>query len=105
MEGYVGQPLQEAMVDYGPPVTAFDMGDGRRAFQWVMTSTRQRPTYIQNSGAAVPVGNSVWWTQNTQISGGGVSTRECAYTLYGLWDDSANVWRVTGFEKPSLLCE
>lgn len=105
MRGYIGQPLQEAMVDYGAPSAAFDMGDGRRAFQWEMTSTSQRPTYVRNSGNAVPVGNSVWWTQNTQISGGGISKRECVYTLYGRWDESASLWRIESFEEPSFFCE
>lgn len=103
MDGFVGQPVQQAMVKYGPPANAFDMGDGRRAFQWSMTSTGQMPTYVSNSGTATPVGNSVWWTQNTQISGGGTTTRECLYTLYGRWNGSA--WVIEGFEKPRLLCE
>ncbi len=103
MQGYVGKPIQAAMVDYGPPVNAFDMGDGRRAFQWSMTSTSTAPTFVSNSGSATPVGNSVWWTQNTQISGGGTTTRECLYTLYGRWSGSA--WVIEDFEKPRLLCE
>lgn len=105
MNDYVGQPLQSAMVDYGPPVNAFDMGDGRRAFQWSMTSSYTAPTTVSNSGTAMPMGNSVWWTQNTQISGGGTSSQTCLYTLYGRWDESADVWRVEGFEKPRFMCE
>lgn len=105
MKGYVGQPLQAAMVDYGPPESAFDMGDGRRAFQWSMTSSGQAPTYVTNTGRAVPVGNSVWWTQNTQISGGGTVTSKCLYTLYARWDDGSSSWRVEGFEKPRFMCE
>jgi len=105
MKGYVGEPLQAAMVDYGPPANAFDMGDGRRAFQWSMTSTSTAPTMVRNSGTAVPLGNSVWWTQNTQISGGGTATTECLYTLYARWDQQTMVWRVEAFEKPRLFCE
>lgn len=105
MKGYIGQPLQAAMVDYGPPANAFDMGDGRRAFQWSKRSTSTMPTYVTNSGAATPVGNAVWWTQNTQIMGGGTVTSECLYTLYTRWDDTAKSWRVEGFEKPRYACE
>lgn len=105
MQGYVGQPLQAAMVNYGPPANAFDMGDGRRAFQWSMASTTQRPTFVQNSGTAMPMGNAVWWTQNTQISGGGTTTTECLYTLYARWDEAASVWRVESFEKSRFFCE
>lgn len=103
MQGYVGKPLQAAMVDYGPPANAFDMGDGRRAFQWSMTSTGQMPTFVNNWGTATPMGNSVWWTQNTQITGGGTVSRECLYTLYARWSDGA--WIVEGFEKPRFACE
>jgi len=105
MEGFVGDPLQTAMVRYGPPQNAFDMGDGRRAFQWSMTSSYTTPTQVTNTGNAYPIGNTVWWTQNTQISGGQTFNSECIYTLYGSWDDSASVWRVTGFEKPDWTCE
>ena len=105
MKGYVGQPLQAAMVDYGPPSNAFDMGDGRRAFQWAMASSYTTPTYVQNQGSATPLGNAVWWTQNTQIIGGQTVETSCNYTLYGRWDDSANVWRIEGFEKPKWACQ
>lgn len=105
MKGYVGRPLQAAMVDYGPPSNAFDMGDGRRAFQWEMTNSYTAPTFVQNRGNVTPIGNSVWWTQNTQIIGGGTSTSKCLYTLYARWDQAANVWRVEGIEKPRLECQ
>jgi len=105
MQGYVGQPVQQAMVDYGPPSTAFDMGDGRRAFQWAMESTGKTPTYVQNSGNVQGYGNSAWWTQNTTITGGQTVTSKCNYTLYGRWSDASNAWLIEGFEKPKFLCE
>lgn len=105
MNGFVGKPVQSAMVKYGPPVNAFDMGDGRRAFQWVMRSTYTTPVTATNSGTAIPMGSSVYWSQNTQISGGQPITNECAYTLYGRWSESANTWMIEGFEKPRLMCE
>ncbi len=105
MKGFVGQPLQQAMVKYGPPLNAFDMGDGRRAFQWEMTSTYVTPTRASTTGNAYGIGNSVYWTQNTQITGGVPITNKCAYTLYGRWSDMAKSWIIEGFEKPSLMCE
>lgn len=103
MNGFVGQPVQQVMVKYGPPTNAFDMGDGRRAFQWSMKSSYTAPTSARTTGQAMPVGNAVWWTQNTTISGGGTSTGECLYTLYGRWSGSA--WRIEAYEKPKFLCE
>lgn len=105
MQGFVGQPLQQAMIKYGPPLNAFDMGDGRRAFQWVMNSTYVTPSYATTTGNAYGIGNSVYWTQNTQISGGQPINNRCAYTLFGRWSDSTNSWLIEGFEKPNLMCE
>lgn len=105
MGGFVGQPVQQAMVKYGTPSNAFDMGDGRRAFQWVMQSTYVTPTVATNTGNAFGYGNSVSWTQNTTITGGQPITSKCAYTLYGRWSETAKSWIVEGFEKPPLLCE
>ncbi len=105
MGGFVGKPLQQVMVRYGPPANAFDMGDGRRAFQWVMSSTYVTPTYATNTGNASVYGNSVMWTQNTQITGGVPITNTCAYTMYGRWSESTKTWVMEGYEKPKLLCE
>lgn len=105
MQGYVGQPVQQVMVKYGTPISAFDMGDGRRAFQWRIGHSYTPPTTVTNSGTAYPIGNSVWWTQSTQISGGQPITGSCIYTLYGRWSASANAWLIDSYEKPPLMCE
>jgi len=105
MQGYVGKPIQAAMVDYGPPLNAFDMGDGRRAFQWVMNQTYVMPTSVTNYGTATGYGNVATWTQNTVITGGQPINSRCAYTLYGRWSDSANAWMIEGYEKPRWECE
>lgn len=105
MNGFVGKPLQEVMVRYGPPANAFDMGDGRRAFQWVMTSTYVTPTTAYTTGTAYGHGNSVSWTQNTRIVGGQPISNQCAYTMFGRWSDSANSWMMEGYQKPNIMCE
>lgn len=105
MKNYVGRPLQMAMLDYGPPVNAFDMPDGTRAFQWVRDRTFVMPATVTNSGQAVPIGNSVWWTQRTQITGGQPIASSCAYTMFARWDEAQNAWVFTGFKKPKYECE
>lgn len=105
MQGYLGQPLQAAMIDYGPPQNAFDMPDGTRAFQWVMSSTYVTPTNVNNYGNAYAAGNAVNWYQNTQITGGQPITNECAYTMFARWSDAQNAWVFTSFKKPKMLCE
>ena len=103
MGGFVGQPVQNAVVKYGQPASAFDMGDGRRAFQWVIESSFTTPTTVRSTGIATPIGGSVLWTQNTQITGGQPVTSKCAYTMFGRWNGSA--WVIEGFQKPPLSCE
>ncbi|WP_299327595.1 hypothetical protein [Parasphingopyxis sp.] len=105
MDGFVGDPIQQVMVRYGPPANAFDMPDGTRAFQWVMDRSYVTPTYQSNTGSATAIGNSVYWSQNTQISGGQPINHRCAYTMYGRWDDNLETWVMTGFERPPLACE
>ncbi len=105
MKGYMGKPLQEAMIDYGSPTNAFDMPDGSRAFQWVMTSTYVTPTRIANSGAVYPNGYNATWGQQTTITGGQPVTNECAYTMFAKWDDLTSTWVFTGFRKPKVMCE
>jgi hypothetical protein len=34
MQGFVGKPIEEAYMRYGPPENVFDLPDGRRAFQF-----------------------------------------------------------------------
>jgi len=105
MQGYVGKSLQEAMIDYGPPANAFDMPDGSRAFQWVMSSTYVMPTTVTNSGTVTPVGNQALWSQRTQISGGQAITSACAYTMIARWDEAQNAWIFTEYRRPRMMCE
>lgn len=104
MNSFVGDPLATVMVKYGPPTNAFDMGDGRRAFQWVMHRSFTMPTNSYTTGTAIPIGNTVMWQQNTRITGGQPINSSCAYTLYGRWSDSANTWMIEGYEKPRMMC-
>lgn len=105
MKGYIGKSLQEVMVKRGPPANAFDMGDGRRAFQWVLNSTYRAPTNVQSSGNVYSYGNQANWTQKTTITGGQPITNSCAYTMYGRWNESRTLWIMEGFEKPNFMCE
>lgn len=105
MNGFVGKPIQEVMVRYGQPNNAFDMGDGRRAFQWSMSNTYVTPVTSTTTGNAYAYGPSVAWTQNTQISGGVPITNTCAYTMFGRWSGASNTWIMESFQKPKLACE
>ncbi len=105
MNSYVGKDVREVMLDYGPPANAFDMGDGRRAFQWVMNSSYTTPTTATTTGTVNSYGSSSWVNSNTMITGGQTITSNCVYTLFGRWNENTSGWSVTEFKKPNLMCE
>lgn len=105
MSGYIGQSVQEAMLDYGPPINSFDMPDGSRAFQWVLTSSYVQPTTISQSGNVQTSGNDLSWMSNTRITGGQQVTNACAYTMLARWIDASKAWVFYDFRKPRFLCE
>jgi hypothetical protein len=126
MQGYVGKDVREVMLDYGPPANAFDMGDGRRAFQWVLESSYTTPTYVTTTGTVTgtttgtamgiapgtatytgntATGYTAWVNTNTQIHGGQTITSKCFYTLFATWNEANNGWTVVGFRKPKFMCE
>lgn len=102
MRGYMGEPLQNAMLDYGPPANAFDMPDGSRAFQWVINTTYVTPAYATQT--ITPIGRNMWMT-NTRIDGGQAITSGCVYTMLARWDEAQNTWVFYDFRRPSLGCE
>lgn len=104
MDNLVGQPLQIGMARYGPPSVVFDMPDGRRAFQWEMTSTGVTPrTTVTNANFYAPHGAFANMNATQTAYGGNVVQRTCRYTMYAV--QHGETWVFSGFEKPSLGCE
>lgn len=103
MQGFVGQPIQQVALRYGPPSNVYDMPDGQRAFQWVRINSYTTPTQVNTTGSAFPIGNMVWYSQNTTVTGGQPVRSECAYTLLARWNGDA--WIVASFVEPRLLCQ
>jgi hypothetical protein len=97
MKSYVGKDVREIMVDYGPPANAFDMGDGRRVFQWT-----------KHNSIATPMTATTTWTwvnSNTLITGGQTLNVDCIYTMFATWDDARKGWIVAGYKTPKLDCQ
>jgi hypothetical protein len=105
MKSYVGKDVREVMLDYGPPANAFDMGDGRRAFQWGINSSYTTPATATTTGTVNSYGASSWVNSNTMITGGQTINSNCVYTLFGRWNEKTDGWFVTEFKKPNLMCE
>jgi hypothetical protein len=105
MQSYVGKDVREVMLDYGAPSNAFDMGEGRRAFQWVIRSSYAVPATATTTGSVNTVGSTSWVNSDTTISGGQTINSKCLYTMFARWSDGTKGWVVTDFKKPNLMCE
>jgi hypothetical protein len=99
MKGFVGHDVTDVIVKYGPPANAFDLPDGRRAFQWRQDSTYFSPGTTTYNGTTY--GNHTTGTAVTTGAYAGVST--CYYTLYAQPGPN-NRWTVVGFEQPTFEC-
>lgn len=105
LESYVGQPVQQVMIERGPPDLVMDLPDGRRAFQWAVTTqhTTPRQTYGQ-ANIYAPPGAYANVNYNQMTYGGQTVQQTCRYTLYGRYDAASRSWVVESFQKPSLMC-
>ena len=102
----MGKSVTDAMLDYGAPQNAFDLPDGRRAFQWVYNTTYVTPTTTTTNANVVGGGyNMAWVNSNTTIAGGQPLTARCVYTLIGTWDAGQQTYIITEYRKPSFMCE
>lgn len=103
MQSYVGQPLQIAIARRGPPAFVFDMPDGRRAFQWEITSSGVTPRMTTGqANIYAPPGAFGSVNYNQMTTGGNAYSQTCRYTMYAIWQD--NAWVFTGYEQPPLSC-
>jgi len=96
LKSYVGKDLSVVMLDYGPPQNKFKMPDGTIAFQW-----------IRSTGVAMPTTSNVTGYGNTATVttyGGGYSSWECAYTLFGK-PNNQNSYTIVGYQQPKIDCE
>lgn len=101
MEGYVGKSITEPMLDYGRPTTVFNLPDGRRAFQWSITSSGAIP--VTNTTNANVYGTTGWANVTTTSTSYQPFEQTCLYTLFG--EAQGDDWIVTGFRQPTVWCE
>jgi len=101
MQSYVGKSVTEAMLDYGQPVSVFDLPNGTRAFQWKIDSSG---VIAQPSTSTSQVYGSGGWASVSTTSTNYVPFEQsCLYTLLG--QKNGQDWTIVGFRKPNLLCE
>ena len=99
MKSYIGAPISNVMLDYGPPDNVYDLGPGARAYQW-----RKQKTQIvagQSSGEIRDTRRGKRY--EVTETPGYVEHTECFYTFYTR--GSGSDWYVTSFRQPLLECE
>jgi len=104
MKSYIGHNVADVTLDYGQPVNAFDLPDGRRAFQWRLGFKHVKPSYANGRGPVMRYGEMTWTSTHTPIYGGQSLPGECIYTLFATWHDGGPGWTVTDMRKPPYVC-
>jgi hypothetical protein len=105
LEAYVGQPVHQVMIERGAPDMVIDLPDGRRAFQWAVTTEHVTPRLTTGqANIYAPPGAFGSVNYNQMTVGGNTVTDTCRYTLYGRFDPASRSWIVESFEKPSFMC-
>lgn len=99
LQSYVGKTIADAMLDYGPPANAFDMGDGRRAFTWI----RRSGFVIPGSSFTTGDVRGGFFSATTIGSPAMMGTSECAYSVFAVRDGTADTptsWKIVGYQPP-----
>ena len=105
LKSYIGKDVREAVLDYGPASNALDLGENKRAFQWVIGRSVTVPLTATTTGQVTSSGNTSWLNSNTTLTGGQTINSECLYTLIASWNETTQSWIVTEFRKPKFSCE
>ena len=108
LTSYVDQDIQQVVSDFGNPNVAFDMGNGRRDFQWTIKQLSARPSQAISRGALTsPIDMfdpDIGMDTITPMYAGQPVAAECYYTMITQWDDSRKTWIVKNYKKPRTGC-
>lgn len=109
MKSYIGKTVAEAVMDYGPPATAFDVEQNRRAFIWSMNSSYTIPGTTTVNGNIMATGSMGFYSATAITTPAQTVSQQCNYTVFaeripGAPEGPAG-WRIVDFRKPSLACE
>lgn len=97
MRGYVGRSPEDVMAKYGPPVDVRDLPDGRRAYQWLDTSTT-----TSGGTATTTLDRHGKPRARTEYSPVTTEEHQCFYTLYA--HRTPDGWEIDSFAKPVFGC-
>ena len=103
MRPHVGQDIRAVMTENGPLVNAFDMGDGRRAFQFMWGGTQVGIARVATPNASA-ISNNQALTSNAPLqASGAIIGTGCLFTYIADWNSGRSGWIVTEFKFPNQL--
>jgi hypothetical protein len=105
MKGFIGKDIREVMMTEGPPINAFDLGDGRRAFQYRFGGGTFVTSQVSNTtGSATTVGNTVWLDQRTITQPAAIVESEgCLISYIAEFSVLKSAWTVVDIRYPKRL--
>ena len=107
MKQFMNKDIREVMIDAGPPINAFDMGNGVRAFQFRWGGgSFAFPQTTNTTGNVTSYSNTAWLSAQSITTGGGTYHSEgCLITYLATWSAERNTWVVTSIRYPKgLVC-
>jgi hypothetical protein len=109
IKSYVGKPLSDAVIDYGPPAYSFDTGDGTRTFVWTVASSYVLPGQASSNASVTTFGNTAQLYGTTNYSPPISVSQQCNYAVYAKRTrndvEGPAAWVITGFKPPRAECE
>lgn len=105
MKQFIGKDIRYVIVDSGTPVNEFDMGDGRRAYQFYWGGgTMVLPQTTTQQGSVNIIGNTGQFNSTTVTSPGGVfSSQGCLITYFAMQNKETKAWIVEDISYPQRL--
>jgi hypothetical protein len=105
MKQFIGKDARYIQIEEGPPVSVFDLPDGRRAFQYLRNrGTRQVPRTATTSGQVQLIGDTAFYAeQKLEVGGQVVESRDCRVTYLARWDAAQKGWIVTDIAHPKAM--
>ena len=105
MKQFIGKDIRYVIVESGAPVNEFDMGDGRRAYQFYWGGgTVVLPQTTTERGSVSVTGNTGQFNSTTVTNPGGVFTSKgCLITYFARQNKETGAWIVEDIYYPQRL--
>jgi hypothetical protein len=98
-KSFIGRDVRQVMLADGPPVNAFDYGEGQRVFQFYWGGG----SYSVPSQTTGSYDRSTGFFSASTIGGGVVSSRGCLVNYFTRWNEGTSQWMVESVSWPDRL--